>query len=393
MKIHEYQAKDILRQSGVPVPEGQVVTSPDEALKASQIIGGNLWVVKAQVHAGGRGKGGGVKVVHDPSEVVSVTESLLKASLVTPQTGPDGVKVHKVLVEQGVAIERELYLGMVIDRKTERPAMIFSQAGGMEIEEVAKETPELIWKEYVDPATGWLPYQSRNLIYRLDPVPAPAVVKQLMSVMAKIYDVFVSLDCSLVEINPLVIAAGNLVFAVDAKMNLDDNALFRHKELLALDDPSEEDPLDLMAKQYNLNYIRLDGNIGAMVNGAGLAMATLDLIKAAGAEPANFLDAGGGANEEMIAKGFEIILKDPRVKAILVNIFGGILRCDVLARGVVSAAQKNQIAVPLIVRLEGTNVEEGRKILEDSDLSFLLAKNLAEAADHVAGQVKSLDNK
>ena len=391
MKIHEYQAKDILRQSGVPVPEGQVVTSPDEALKASQIIGGNLWVVKAQVHAGGRGKGGGVKVVHDPSEVVSVTESLLKASLVTPQTGPDGVKVHKVLVEQGVAIERELYLGMVIDRKTERPAMIFSQAGGMEIEEVAKETPELIWKEYVDPATGWLPYQSRNLIYRLDPVPAPAVVKQLMSVMAKIYDVFVSLDCSLVEINPLVIAAGNLVFAVDAKMNLDDNALFRHKELLALDDPSEEDPLDLMAKQYNLNYIRLDGNIGAMVNGAGLAMATLDLIKAAGAEPANFLDAGGGANEEMIAKGFEIILKDPRVKAILVNIFGGILRCDVLARGVVSAAQKNQIAVPLIVRLEGTNVEEGRKILEDSDLSFLLAKDLAEAADHVAEQVKGKD--
>ena len=391
MKIHEYQAKDILRQSGVPVPDGQVVTSPDEAAKASRIIGGNLWVVKAQVHAGGRGKGGGVKVVHDPGEVVSVTESLLKTSLVTPQTGPDGVKVHKILVEQGVNIEKELYLGMVIDRKTERPAMIFSQAGGMEIEEVAKKTPELIWKEYVDPATGWLPYQSRNLIYRLDPVPTPAVVKQLMSVMAKIYNVFITLDCSLVEINPLVIAAEDQVFAVDAKMNLDDNALFRHKDLLALDDPSEEDPLDLMAKQYNLNYIRLDGNIGAMVNGAGLAMATLDLIKAAGAEPANFLDAGGGANEEMIAKGFEIILKDPRVKAILVNIFGGILRCDILARGVVAAAQKNQIEVPLIVRLEGTNVEEGRKILENSDLSFLLAKDLAEAADHVAGQVKGKD--
>jgi len=391
MKIHEYQAKDILRQAGVPVPEGQVVTSPDEATKASQIIAGPPWVVKAQVHAGGRGKGGGVKVVNDPHEVVSVTESLLKTSLVTPQTGPDGVKVHKVLVEQGVSIEKELYLGMVIDRKTERPAMIFSQAGGMEIEEVAKNTPELIWKEYVDPATGWLPYQSRNLIYRLDPVPTPAVVKQLMSVMAKIYNVFITLDCSLVEINPLVIAAENKVFAVDAKMNLDDNALFRHKDLLALDDPSEEDPLDLMAKQYNLNYIRLDGNIGAMVNGAGLAMATLDLIKAAGAEPANFLDAGGGANEEMIAKGFEIILKDPRVKAILVNIFGGILRCDILARGVVAAAQKNQIEVPLIVRLEGTNVEEGRKILENSDLSFLLAKDLAEAADHVAGQVKGKD--
>ena len=391
MKIHEYQAKDILRQSGVPVPDGQVVTSPDEALKASRIIGGNLWVVKAQVHAGGRGKGGGVKVVNNPQEVVSTTELLLKTSLVTPQTGPEGVNVHKVLVEQGVNIERELYLGMVIDRKTERPAMIFSQAGGMEIEEVAKETPELIWKEYVDPATGWLPYQSRNLIYRLDPIPTPAVVKQLMSVMAKIYNIFITLDCSLVEINPLVITAEDQVFAVDAKMNLDDNALFRHKELLALDDPSEEDPLDLLAKQYNLNYIRLDGNIGAMVNGAGLAMATLDLIKAAGAEPANFLDAGGGANEEMIAKGFEIILKDPRVKAILVNIFGGILRCDVLARGVVAAAKRNQIAVPLIVRLEGTNVEEGRKILEDSDLSFLLAKDLAEAADHVAGQVKGKD--
>ena len=391
MKIHEYQAKDILRQSGVPVPDGKVVTSPDEAAKASRIIGGNLWVVKAQVHAGGRGKGGGVKVVNNPQEVVSTTELLLKTSLVTPQTGPEGVNVHKVLVEQGVNIERELYLGMVIDRKTERPAMIFSQAGGMEIEEVAKETPELIWKEYVDPATGWLPYQSRNLIYRLDPIPTPAVVKQLMSVMAKIYNIFITLDCSLVEINPLVITAEDQVFAVDAKMNLDDNAIFRHKELLALDDPSEEDPLDLLAKQYNLNYIRLDGNIGAMVNGAGLAMATLDLIKAAGAEPANFLDAGGGANEEMIAKGFEIILKDPRVKAILVNIFGGILRCDVLARGVVAAAKRNQIAVPLIVRLEGTNVEEGRKILEDSDLSFLLAKDLAEAADHVAGQVKGKD--
>jgi len=323
--------------------------------------------------------------------VISTTESLLKASLVTPQTGPGGVKVHKVLVEQGVVIEKELYLGMVIDRKMGLPTMIFSQAGGMEIEEVAKETPELIWKEYVDPATGWLPYQSRNLIYRLDPIPTPAVVKLLMSVMAKIFNVFTTLDCSLVEINPLVITAEDQVFAVDAKMNLDDNALFRHKDLLALDDPSEEDPLDLMAKQYNLNYIRLDGNIGAMVNGAGLAMATLDLIKAAGAEPANFLDAGGGANEEMIAKGFEIILKDPRVKAILVNIFGGILRCDILARGVVAAAQKNQIAVPLIVRLEGTNVEEGRKILQDSDLSFLLAKDLAEAADHVAGQVKGKD--
>ncbi len=391
MKIHEYQAKEILGRFGVPVPEGQLVTSPDEAAKACRSIDGPPWVVKAQVHAGGRGKGGGVKVVKDPGEVVAVTESLLKTSLVTPQTGPEGVKVHKVLVEQGVNIAKELYLGMVIDRKTGKPTMIFSQAGGMEIEEVAKKTPELIWKEGVDPSTGWLPYQSRNLIYRLDPVPSPAVVKQLASLMGRIYKVFTTLDCSLLEINPLVITADDQVLAVDAKINLDDNALFRQKEMVSLDDPSEEDPLELMAKEYHLNYIRLDGNIGAMVNGAGLAMATMDLIKEAGAEPANFLDVGGGANEEMISKGFEIILKDPRVKAILVNIFGGILRCDVLARGVVSAAEKNRIEVPLIVRLEGTNVEEGRKILKESDLTFLLAKDLAEAAEHVAGQVKGKD--
>ncbi|MCG6880284.1 MAG: ADP-forming succinate--CoA ligase subunit beta [Deltaproteobacteria bacterium] len=388
MKIHEYQAKEIFRQNGIPVPDGQLVTSPEEAEKAGGKITGPPWVVKAQVHAGGRGKGGGVKVVHDLKDVVSVTESLLKTSLVTPQTGPEGVKVRKVLVEQGAKIARELYLGMVIDRKLGKPTMIFSQAGGMEIEEVAKETPELIWKEAVDPATGWLPYQSRNLIYRLDPIPAPAVIKQLMSLMGKIYKVFTTLDCSLLEINPLVITADDQVLAVDAKINLDDNALFRQKDMLALDDPGEEDPLELKAKAHNLNYIRLDGNIGAMVNGAGLAMATMDLIKAAGAEPANFLDVGGGANEEMISNGFEIILKDPRVKAILVNIFGGILRCDVLARGVVAAAEKSQVDVPLIVRLEGTNVEEGRKILEESDLTFLLARDLAEAAKHVAGQVK-----
>ena len=330
-------------------------------------------------------------MVHYRSEVVACTESLLQTSLVTPQTGPEGVKVHKVLVEQGVKIERELYLGMVVDRKLGNPTMIFSQAGGMEIEEVARKTPDLIWKEPVDPATGWPPYQSRNLIYRLDPLPAPGAIKQLIALMGKIYKIFTTFDCSLVEINPLVITADDQVLAVDAKINVDDNALYRQKDMLTLDDPSEEDPLELMAKEYSLNYIRLDGNIGAMVNGAGLAMATMDLIKAAGAEPANFLDVGGGANEEMISKGFEIILKDPRVKAILVNIFGGILRCDVLARGVVAAAQKNQVEVPLIVRLEGTNVEEGRKILEESDLTFLLAKDLAEAAKHVAGQVKGKD--
>ncbi len=391
MKIHEYQAKKIFRQFNVPVPEGMLVTSLSKAEKACKDIPGPPWVVKAQVHAGGRGKGGGVKVVPAAKEVAAVADALLKTSLITPQTGPEGVKVRKVLVEEGVKIERELYLGMVIDRKMGKPTMIFSQAGGMDIEEVAKETPDLIFKAPVDPATGWLPFQSRNLIYRLDPLPAPSVIKQLMSLMGRIYKVFTDLDCSLVEINPLVITADDQVLAVDAKINLDDNALFRQKEMLALDDPSEEDPLERMAKESHLNYIRLDGNIGAMVNGAGLAMATMDLIKAAGAEPANFLDAGGGASEEMISKGFEIILMDPRVKAILVNIFGGILRCDVLARGVLAAALKNKIEVPLIVRLEGTNVEEGRKILSESDLTFLLARDLAEAAEHVAAQVTGKD--
>jgi len=387
MKIHEYQAKDIFGKSGIPVPNGQVVTSPGEATKVCQIINGPPWVVKAQVHAGGRGNGGGVKVVHYPYEVVTAAESLLGKALVTPQTGPGGVKVHHVLIEEGVDIEREFYLGMVIDRAKARPAMIFSQAGGMAIEEVALQTPELIWTEYVEPEAGWMPHQARNLVYRIDPLPSPGTIRQLMAAMASIYKVFRTLDCSLVEINPLVITANGRVLALDAKINIDDNALFRQKEILRLDDSSERDPLELMAEKYNLNYIRLDGNIGAMVNDAGLAMATMDLIKTAGAEPANFLDVGGGATEEMIAKGFEIILKDRRVKAILVNIFGGILRCDVLARGVVAAAEKSRMRVPLIVRLEGTNVTEGRKILEDSGLKFLVAKDLAEAAGLVASQV------
>ena len=387
MKIHEYQAKDIFGKSGIPVPNGQVVTSPDEATKVCQIINGPPWVVKAQVHAGGRGKGGGVKVVHYPYEVVTAAESLLGKALVTPQTGSEGVKVHQVLIEEGVDIDREFYLGMVIDRAKARPAMIFSQAGGMAIEEVASQTPELIWTEYVEPTAGWMPHQGRNLVYRLDPLPSPGAIRQLMAAMGSIYKVFRTLDCSLVEINPLVVTASGRVLALDAKINIDDNSLFRQKEILRLDDSSERDPLELMAEKYNLNYIRLDGNIGAMVNGAGLAMATMDLIKTAGAEPANFLDVGGGATEEMITKGFEIILKDRRVKAILVNIFGGILRCDVLARGVVAAAEQSRMRVPLIVRLEGTNVTEGGKILENSGVEFLVAKDLAEAAGLVASQV------
>ncbi len=387
MKLHEYQAKDILGKSGIPIPTGQLVASSEQATKATQIIKGPPWVIKAQVHAGGRGKGGGVQVVHYPDEVVTAVETMLGQPLVTKQTGAEGVRVNKVLIEEGIDIDREFYLGMVIDRSLAMPTIIFSQAGGMEIEEVSDESPELILKECVDASTGWMPHQARNLIYQLDPLPSPEAIKMLTSVMADMCKIFMTLDCSLVEINPLVTTKEGKVLALDAKITIDDTALFRHKELMSLDDPMEKDPLEFEAEKYRLNYIRLDGNVGAMVNGAGLAMATMDLIKIAGAEPANFLDVGGGANEEMITKGFEIILQDKRVKAILINIFGGILRCDILARGVVAAAKKTKIRVPLIVRLEGTNVEEGKKILENSNLDFLVAKDMAEAANLVARQV------
>jgi len=387
MKLHEYQSKDIFRKSGIPVPSGQLVVSSDEAAKVINTVNGPPWVVKAQVHAGGRGKGGGVKIVHSLEEMASAVDILLKTPLVTPQTTSNGVTVHQVLIEEGMEIEREFYLGMTVDRSVAMPTMIFSQAGGMEIEEVAASTPELIKKECISPGTGWMPHQARNLLFTLDPLPPPETIRGLTDVMEKIYSLFLELDCSLIEINPLVITREGNVVALDAKITIDDNALFRQKELMSLDDPKEKDPLELIAGKYNLNYIRLDGNIGAMVNGAGLAMATMDVIKLAGAEPANFLDVGGGATEEMITKGFEIILKDRRVKAILINIFGGILRCDVLARGVIEAARKNEIRVPLIVRLEGTNVERGREILNESDLEFLVAKDLAEAAELVAKQV------
>ena len=388
MKLHEFQAKDFLSKSGIPIPRGQLVTNPEQASKVPQIIDGPPWVIKAQVHTGGRGKAGGIKVAHYPYEVVTATESLLGKPLVTKQTGPEGVIVYKVLIENGVEIEKEYYLSMLVDRSTARPTMVFSQAGGMDIEEVAEKSPELILQESIDPATGLMPFQAKNLIYKTNPIPSPLTIKSLMSVMFDVYKVFTTLDCSLIEINPLVTTGEGKVLALDAKISIDDNALFRQKELLELDDPKGKDPLELMAEKYHLNYIRLNGNIGAMVNGAGLAMATMDLIKLAGAEPANFLDVGGGASEEMITKGFEIILKDKRVKAILINIFGGILRCDVLARGVLAAATKQDIKVPLIVRLEGTNVTEGRRILESSNLKFLVAKDLSEAADLVTKQVR-----
>jgi succinyl-CoA synthetase beta subunit len=387
MKLHEYQAKDLFKKFEIPVPDGKVVTSGGEALKAAETLTGPPWVVKAQVHAGGRGKGGGVKVVHTLDELKDTAESILKNPLITPQTGPEGRQVHQLLIEEAVEIERELYLAMVVDRSRARPVMIFSQAGGMEIEEVAARTPEQVLKQFVDPGVGWMPYLPRTLVYSLDPLPASETIKELTAVMGRLYKIFMSLDCSLAEINPLVISKQGKALALDAKINIDDNGLIRQKDLKGLDDPREKDPLDAKAEAYNLNYIRLKGNIGAMVNGAGLAMATMDVIKLAGAEPANFLDVGGGASEEMVTRGFEIILEDKNVKAILINIFGGILRCDVLARGVLAAAEKTAIKVPLIVRLEGTNVEEGRKILRDSNLEFLVARTMAEAAAMVTEQV------
>jgi len=388
MKLHEYQAKEIFRKFGIPVPKGHVATSVNEAVKAAQGLPGPPWVVKAQVHAGGRGKGGGVRVVKSLDELKQATSDILGRALVTKQTGPEGKKVHQVLIEEGVNIDREFYLAVVIDRSKARPVMIFSQAGGMEIEEVAARSPELVLKEFVDPKVGWMPFQAKNMVYTIAPLPGADTVKELMSLTGALCRLFMAQDCSLAEINPLVITKDGKALAVDGKINIDDNGLIRQKEMKALDDLREKDPLDAKAEQYNINYIRLSGNIGAMVNGAGLAMATMDVIKLAGAEPANFLDVGGGASEEMVKKGFEIILEDKNVKAILINIFGGILRCDVLARGVLAAAEKIDIKVPVIIRLEGTNVQEGRAILQNSNLKFMVAKDMAEAASLVTEQVR-----
>jgi len=387
MRIHEYQAKEILRSFGVRVPEGVIIDHADEASNACKGVKGPPWVVKAQVHAGARGKGGGIIVCCDANEVLEAAKAMLGRSLVTVQTGSEGVKVRKVLIEECIDIFSEFYLGVVIDRAHAKPAMIFCPAGGMEIEEVTAVKPELIWKEYIYSGIGLMPFQTRNLVYQLDRLTSGDSIKKLRSVMSSMWSVFSSCDCSLLEINPLALTTGGEFIALDAKMNLDDNALYRQRKMFELDAGVEKDPSEAIADAYDLNYIRLNGSIGVMVNGAGLAMATMDLIKAAGGEPANFLDVGGGANEEKITKAFEIILKDRRVKAILVNIFGGILRCDVLARGVVSAAEKNGVGVPLIVRLEGTNVAEGKKIFEESGVEFLVAQNLLEAAELVARQV------
>ncbi len=387
MNIHEFQAKDLFRQFEIPTPDGSAAETPAVAEEIANGLGSGKMAVKAQIHAGGRGKGGGVKVVEGSDQVLAAAEGLLGSQLVTPQTGPRGQKVRRVLVEAGQAIKQELYVGLTIDRSLARPVFMVSTAGGMDIEEVAEKTPELIFKEPVDPRTGLLPFQGRNLARNLGF--EGALLRTGAALFDRVYKLFNSLDASLVEINPMVITEDDRLLALDAKINFDDNALFRHPDVKALEDPHEVDPLELEATGHGLNYIRLDGNIGAMVNGAGLAMATMDLIKQAGAEPANFLDVGGGANADMIANGFRIILSDERVKAILINIFGGILRCDVLAKGVIEAASKEDVSVPIIIRLEGTNVEEGRRLLNESGLTFSVAKDLKEAAEKVAAVVRN----
>ncbi len=378
MKIHEYQAKQILREFNVPVPEGYVAFTPEEAVEAAKKLPTEIAVVKAQIHAGGRGKGGGVKIAKSLDEVRELAEKMIGMTLVTHQTGPEGKVVKKVLVEQGVDIDRELYLGVVLDRAKSRLVMMASTEGGVEIEKVAAEHPEKILKEWIDPALGLQAYQARKLAFGLGL--SGKQVSNAVKFMMALYKAFIAKDASLAEINPLVVTKQGDVLALDAKINFDDSALYRHPELLELRDLDEEDPLEVEASKYNLNYIKLDGNVGCMVNGAGLAMATMDIIKLAGGEPANFLDVGGGANVETVRNGFKIILKDPNVKAILINIFGGIVRCDRVAQGVIEAVQSIDVNVPLVIRLAGTNAEEAAEMLEKSDLKFTVATSLADAA-------------
>ncbi len=384
MKIHEYQSKELFRKFDVPVPEGSVAFSPEEAAAAADKLGGFPVVVKAQIHAGGRGKGGGVKLARSREEASSLAGEIIGMNLVTHQTGPSGQTVRKVLVEQGLDIVKELYLSILPDRATATHVIMASEAGGMDIESVAAETPEKIIKIFVDPLLGLQAYQCRQVGFGLN-LP-PAALKPFFKLLTGLYKLFTQYDCSLVEINPLVLTADDDVLALDAKLDVDSNALYRHKDIREYRDVDEEDPLEYEASKYNLNYINLQGagNIGNMVNGAGLAMATMDIIKLAGAEPANFLDVGGGANAEMVENGFRIILGDENVKGILINIFGGILRCDVLAEGVVQAAKKTGLDVPVVVRMEGTNVEEGRKILSDSGLNLITAVDLKDAAAKIA---------
>jgi len=386
MNIHEYQAKDVLRGFGVPVPRGIAAFSVDEAVAAAEKLGGPVWVVKAQIHAGGRGKGGGVKVVRSIEDVRKEAARMLGMTLVTHQTGPHGRVVRRLYIEDGSAIERELYLSALVDRATSRVAFIASTEGGMDIEEVAKHTPGKILTFQIEPAAGYQPYVGRDIASALKLSGEQA--KQCGKVVESIYNAFLAKDMSLLEINPLVVTRDGQIVCLDAKINFDDNSLFRHKDMADLRDPDEEDPTEREAAKYDLSYIKLDGAIGCMVNGAGLAMATMDIIKLYGEEPANFLDVGGGASKEKVTAAFKIIVSDPNVKGILVNIFGGIMKCDIIADGIVAAAKEISLSVPLVVRLEGTNVEKGREILAHSGLPIVSGSDLADAAQKIVAAVK-----
>jgi succinyl-CoA synthetase beta subunit len=383
VKIHEYQAKSVLARFGVPVPRGEVAFSAAEAADIARRLGGELVVVKAQIHAGGRGKGGGVKVARSANDAEQIARQMIGMTLVTRQTGPAGRKVSRVLVEEGVEIDRELYLSIVVDRASARPVIIASAAGGMDIEEVAATEPGKILREHVDPATGILAFQARKLAFGMGL--AAASSQKFVALLRALYDAWLKTDASMIEINPLILTRGGELLALDAKVSFDDNGLYRHPELRELRDLSEEDPLEVEASKFSLNYIRLDGNIGCMVNGAGLAMATMDIIKLAGGEPANFLDVGGGANAEQIKNAFRILMADANVQAVLINIFGGILRCDVLAEGVIAAVRELGVRVPIVIRMEGTNVEEGKRMLKESGLNFRTADSMGEAAEAVVG--------
>jgi succinyl-CoA synthetase beta subunit len=381
MNIHEYQAKAILARHGVPVPRGEVAFSAAQAGDIARRLGGNLVVVKAQIHSGGRGKGGGVKLAKSPDQAQRLAGDMIGMTLVTHQTGPDGRVVSRVLVEEGLQMTRELYLSLLLDRAAGKPVIIASAAGGMDVEEVAASTPEKIVKVYIEPGVGFVPFEARQIGFAIG-LDGPQVNKAV-TLMAALYEAFLATDASLIEINPLVVTASGDLLALDAKMNFDDNSLYRHPDLRDLRDLGEEDPLEVEASKFSLNYIHLGGNIGCMVNGAGLAMATMDIIKLAGGEPANFLDVGGGANAEQIRNAFNILMSDKNVKAVLINIFGGILRCDVLAQGVIAAVSELGVRVPIVIRMEGTNVDEGNKLLRESGLNFTTVDSMGEAAEKV----------
>ena len=381
MKIHEYQAKELLSKYGVAVPRGIVARSPEEAYHAAKELGTEVVVVKAQIHAGGRGKGGGVKIAKSADEAREIASKMLGMNLVTHQTGPEGREVRTLLIEEGLPIDKEFYLSIVLDRATGRPVFMASSAGGMDIEEVAANTPELILKETIDPAIGFRPFQARKLAFGLG-LPAQ-LVNQAAKFMQALYNANEQTDASLIEINPFLLTKDGRLFALDAKITFDDNAMFRHADFHSLRDLNEEEPLEIEASKYDLNYIKLDGNIACMVNGAGLAMATMDIIKLAGGEPANFLDVGGGASQERVEAAFRILLADPNVRAVLINIFGGIVRTDMVARGVIEAAKAIGVQVPIVVRLEGTNVEEGRRLISESGMNFTVANGMKDAAEKV----------